>query len=103
MARDPNPAKRCSKVLFLVSARPSCTTMWSVRSCESRSEAMPSTRTKLVLDEQSFQGLLAAAFTIQQHNDRHAAGASPTLAGNQPRPKPAELCRHCGAPLPNGQ
>jgi ribosomal protein L40E len=65
---------------------------------------MPSTRTKLVLDEQSFQGLLAAAFTIQQHNDRHAAGASsPALAGNQPRPKPAELCRHCGAPLPNGQ
>jgi hypothetical protein len=31
---------------------------------------MPSTRSKLVLDEESFQGLLAAAFTIQQYNDR---------------------------------
>ena len=31
---------------------------------------MPSTRSKLILDEDSFQGLLAAAFTIQQYNDR---------------------------------
>jgi len=31
---------------------------------------MPSTRPKLILDEDSFQGLLAAAFTIQQYNDR---------------------------------
>jgi hypothetical protein len=31
---------------------------------------MPSTRSKLVLDEDSFQGLLAAAFTIQQYNDK---------------------------------
>ena len=33
-------------------------------------KAMPSTRSKLVLDEESFQGLLAAAFTIQQYNDK---------------------------------
>jgi len=31
---------------------------------------MPSTRPNLILDEDSFQGLLAAAFTIQQYNDR---------------------------------
>jgi hypothetical protein len=31
---------------------------------------MPSTRSKLILDEESFQGLLAAAFTIQQYNGR---------------------------------
>ncbi len=31
---------------------------------------MPSSRPNLTLDEQSFQGLLSAAFTIQQHNDR---------------------------------
>lgn len=31
---------------------------------------MPATRSKLVLDEESFQGLLAAAFTIQQYNDK---------------------------------
>jgi len=31
---------------------------------------MPPSRSRLTLDEQSFQGLLAAAFTIQQHNDR---------------------------------
>ena len=65
---------------------------------------MPSPRTKLVLDEQSFQGLLAAAFTIQQHNDRHGtASSSSTIEGNQAGPKPAELCRHCGAPLPTGR
>src|SRR5271163_1882731 len=31
---------------------------------------MPSNRPNLTLDEQSFQGLLSAAFIIQQHNDR---------------------------------
>ena len=31
---------------------------------------MPSTRPKLILDEDSFQGLLAAEFTIQQYNAR---------------------------------
>lgn len=31
---------------------------------------MSSTRPKLILDEDSFQGLLAAAFTIQQYNER---------------------------------
>ncbi len=31
---------------------------------------MPSNRPNLTLDEQSFQGLLSAAFIIQEHNDR---------------------------------
>lgn len=85
---------------------------------------MPSTRPRLMLDEQSFQGLLAAAFTIQQYNDRQnidrrnqnndrqnnndrqsGAGAGFTVAENEARakPQPAELCRHCGVPLPAGQ
>jgi len=45
---------------------------------------MPSTRSKLVLDEESFQGLLAAAFTIQQYNDKRGgidAALSAELAG----------------------
>src|SRR5512141_1461416 len=31
---------------------------------------MPSSRPNLTLDERSFQGLLSAAFIIQEHNDR---------------------------------
>ena len=41
---------------------------------------MASDRTKLVLDEQSFQGLLAAAFTIQQHIARNAAAETQATA-----------------------
>lgn len=42
---------------------------------------MPSSRRNLTLDEQSFQGLLSAAFVIQEHNDqrkraRHAPAES---------------------------
>ena len=46
---------------------------------------MPSTRSKLVLDEESFQGLLAAAFTIQQYNDKEGgidAALSAELTGS---------------------
>ncbi len=40
---------------------------------------MPSSRLNLTLDEQSFQGLLSAAFIIQEHNDqRKRAGRAPT-------------------------
>ena len=81
-----------------------------------------------MLDEQSFQGLLAAAFTIQQHNDRQKndrqnsdrqnseqshndrqtngrpTGITPSLtpakSEARPTPAPTGLCRHCGAPLP---
>ncbi|HKM46881.1 MAG TPA: hypothetical protein VJX69_04810 [Terriglobales bacterium] len=36
----------------------------------SPSVAMPSSRPNLTLDERSFEGLLSAAFIIQEHNDR---------------------------------
>ena len=88
---------------------------------------MPSTRSKLTLDEDSFQGLLAAAFTIQQYNDREggidaalsaelnatlgasvapvkkdAAGKSARvteLEKGAPAEPSIELCRQCGLPL----
>ena len=61
---------------------------------------MSSARPKIVLDEQSFQGLLAAAFTIQQHNDRYAANR-PDLPAEPPpaRTRAPKLCAHCGLPL----
>jgi hypothetical protein len=71
------------------------------------------TRTHLTLDEQSFQGLLSAAFTIQEHNDRRKLArqieAKPE-ARREPAvsPEPAArletevntLCPHCGAAKP---
>src|SRR5208282_5683874 len=49
---------------------PTCTTIGSVWTFFLPSNAMSSDRPNLTLDEQSFQGLLSAAFIIQQHNDR---------------------------------
>lgn len=54
--------------------------------------SMSTTRPKLRLDEQSFQDLLAAAFTIQEHNARRKSA----VAAQKP-------CPHCGAPLPKDQ
>lgn len=52
---------------------------------------MASNRPNLTLDEQSFEGLLSAAFTIQEHNDRvkqvHPA---------ETEPEPSNICPHCG-------
>jgi len=45
---------------------------------------MPSNRHNLVLDEQSFQSLLSAAFTIQGYNDRKIAA---TAKGHTPTPR----------------
>jgi hypothetical protein len=60
---------------------------------------MPANRPNLALDEQSFQGLLSAAFTIQEHNDRlKLAGETP--AEPQARLEQANICPHCGAPKP---
>ena len=60
---------------------------------------MPANRPNLTLDEQSFQGLLSAAFTIQEHNDRlKLAGQTP--AEPQARLEQANICPHCGAPKP---
>jgi len=62
---------------------------------------MPSTRSKLVLDEDSFQGLLAAAYTIQQYNDQQGGidaalsaqlkGAARTNGSNEARTSPVGL------------
>jgi hypothetical protein len=56
---------------------------------------MPSNRPNLMLDEQSFEGLLSAAFTIQEYNDR-VKQAQPTRA----EPEPNNICPHCGTPKP---
>jgi hypothetical protein len=64
-------------------------------------DAMPSDRPNLTLDEQSFQGLLSAAFTIQEHNDRlkqaRQTQAEPEL---HPEPEAHGVCPHCGALKP---
>src|SRR5208282_3982667 len=64
-------------------------------------DAMPSSRPNLTLDEQSFQDLLSAAFTIQEHND-HLQQAHPTQAEPEAylEPEATSVCRHCGAPKP---
>jgi hypothetical protein len=64
---------------------------------------MSVTRPKLHLDEQSFQDLLAAAFTIQQHADllKQVNGITPRVA---PEPEGAPRhCPHCAAPLKKGE
>lgn len=55
-----------------------------------------------MLDEESFQALLAAAFTIQSYNDRHKGMDGISLvAPKENRPSvPDELCENCGASLP---
>jgi len=56
---------------------------------------MPSNRPNLTLDEKSFEGLLSAAFTVQEYNDRVTqARAAPA------EPEPNNICPHCGAPKP---
>lgn len=64
---------------------------------------MSTTRPKLQLDEQSFQGLLAAAFTIQEHADLLKQVKE---AGSKVVPEPASeaprVCRQCAAPLQEG-
>jgi ribosomal protein L40E len=56
---------------------------------------MLSNRPNLILDEQSFQDLLSAAFTIQAHNDQVKQSRL-----TQPEPEAGGVCRHCGAPTP---
>jgi ribosomal protein L40E len=70
-------------------------------------DTMPSNSPNLTLDEQSFQGLLSAAFTIQEHNDRlQQARQTPDEpeahvepeANSEPEANP--VCPQCGAPKP---
>jgi hypothetical protein len=68
--------------------------------CTSPPDAMPANRPNLTLDEQSFQGLLSAAFIIQEHNDRlKLAGQTPEEPRASLEPE-ASMCPHCGAPKP---
>jgi ribosomal protein L40E len=54
-----------------------------------------------MLDEQSFQGFLAAAFTIQEHNDRIRRGRETSAeAAASTATEAAGICPHCGAPKP---
>jgi hypothetical protein len=53
---------------------------------------MPSNRPNPTLDEQSFEGLLSAAFTIQEHNDRRKQ-TQPAAA----EPESDSICPHCGS------
>src|SRR5258708_11329333 len=52
---------------------------------------MASNRPNLTLDEQSFEGLLSAAFTIQEHNDRRKQ-----VHPAETEPEPSNICPHCG-------
>ena len=56
-------------------------------------------RPNLTLDERSFEGLLSAAFVIQQHNDRRKR-ASQNEA--DVKTSATAACRHCGALKPSG-
>ncbi len=62
---------------------------------------MPSNRPNLTLDEQSFQELLSAAFTIQEHND-HLRQVQPASAESEvhSEPEASTVCQHCGASKP---
>jgi len=63
---------------------------------------MSSKRPNLTLDAQSFQELLSAAFTIQEHND-HLKQVRPAPAEPEahPGPQAQSVCQHCGAPKPS--
>ena len=64
---------------------------------------MPSNRPNLTLDEQSFQDLLCAAFTIQEHNDRlRQARQTQAEPEAHPEPEANSVCPHCGALKPAG-
>lgn len=59
------------------------------------------TQPHLTLDEQSFQGLLSAAFTIQEHNDRRKQARQTTEEAESRRePESQNVCPHCGAQKP---
>ena len=53
---------------------------------------MSTSRPKLTLDEQSFQEMLAAAYTIQEHNAKRRRAQQPQHA-----------CERCGAPREAGE
>jgi ribosomal protein L40E len=66
----------------------------------SPSDTMPANRPNLTLDEQSFQGLLSAAFIIQEHNDRRKLARQTPARQTPAEPEADRVCQHCGAPMP---
>jgi ribosomal protein L40E len=60
---------------------------------------MPSNRPNLILDEQAFQDLLSAAFTIQEHSSRRWSNPpiDPTPGPATVEPETKAVCQHCGA------
>jgi ribosomal protein L40E len=60
---------------------------------------MSSNRPNLTLDEQSFQGLLSAAFIIQEHNDRRKLARQTPARQTPAEPEANRVCPHCGAPM----
>jgi hypothetical protein len=61
------------------------------------------TEPQLTLDQQSFQELLSAAFTIQEHNDRRRrAQLAPVEVETDLDPEANTACPHCGSPKPAG-
>ncbi len=67
---------------------------------------MPKSRSRLVLDEESFQGLLAAAFTIQEHNDKLSRAANRVArpeAVAEVTKIPERRCPRCAALLKPGE
>jgi len=64
------------------------------------------TRSPLTLDQQSFQELLSAAFTIQEHNDRKKQAReteveqSSVEAEVRAEPEATTVCNQCGALKP---
>jgi len=60
---------------------------------------MPSKRRNPTLDEQSFQGLLSAAYTIQEHNERLSQPILvPPARPSRTEPE-SSICPHCGATM----
>ncbi len=70
-----------------------CTTIALVWTVFLPRDAMPPNRANLTLDEQSFQDLLSAAFTIQEHNEQLRQARLIQAEANS-------VCRHCGALKP---
>ncbi len=65
--------------------------------------SMSTSRQTLKLDEQSFESLLAAAFTIQEHNDKKRTQGGASEAVRDVRKVLESLCPHCAAPLAEGE
>jgi len=79
--------------LFRFQTGQTCTTIGVVWTVLLPRDAMPSNRPNLIMDEQFFQDLLSAAFTIQEHSDQmKQIRQAPT------EPEESSVCQQCGAP-----